>query len=221
LFRRPAQSQPARRFFVSEVRHQKSRIGVLKDSDMVCTQYSVLPGQYTVFGLLLISSLACGGCQPAAKSAAAPARLTPERLNLIQGDAKALDELIARHKGEVVLVDYWATWCGPCVQNFPHTVELANKYRNQGLATIAVSFDLLDDEPKVREFLATQGADFENVISKHDAIGQKPAEDFDIGPLPEYRLYDRQGKLDQKWEGQAEEINKLATKIEELLAAKP
>jgi thiol-disulfide isomerase/thioredoxin len=145
----------------------------------------------------------------------------PDNVKLVTADGKALDELIASHKGEVVLVDYWATWCLPCVQNFPHTVELAKKYREKGLATIAVSFDRLDDEPKVREFLASKGADFENVISSHDSVGQRAFADFDVGPLPEYRLYDREGKLSQKWEGQAEEINDLAAKIEELLAAKP
>src|SRR5262249_2257307 len=117
--------------------------------------------------------------------------------------------------------DYWATWCLPCVQNFPHTVELAHKYHDQGLATISVSLDLLDDQPKVREFLAKQGADFENVISKHDRVGQQTFADFDVGPLPEYRLYDREGKLNQKWEGQAEQISQLAAKIDDLLAAKP
>ena len=115
-----------------------------------------------------------------------------------------------------MLVDYWARWCGPCVENFPHTVRVATKYRGQGLVTIAANFDLLEDEPKVREFLAEQGADFENLISQHDSVGVKPAEDFDIGPLPEYRLYDRQGKLSQKWEGMAPG-EELAKKIEELL----
>jgi thiol-disulfide isomerase/thioredoxin len=188
--------------------------------------YSVLRTEYIVLVVMAASVVTSGGCQPTATSSATTppgsgASLSPENVKLTQADGKSLDELIASHKGQVVLVDYWATWCGPCVQNFPHTVELAKKYRDKGLATIAVSFDVLDDEPKVREFLAKQGADFENLISKHNAIGQKPAEDFDVGPLPEYRLYDRQGKLSQKWEGQAEEIGKLAAKIEELLAAKP
>ena len=128
--------------------------------------------------------------------------------------------LIAKHKGQVVLVDYWATWCLPCVENFPHTVALAKKYRNQGLAAIAVSFDLLDDEAKVREFLAQKGADFENVVSQHDSIGQKTFADFDVGPLPEYRLYDRQGKLSQKWESGVDQVE-LTKKIEQLLAEKP
>jgi len=139
---------------------------------------------------------------------------------LIHANAAVLDELIAAHKGEVVLVDYWATWCGPCVENFPHTVAVAKKYRDQGLATIGVSFDLLEDKPKVREFLAQKGADFENLISSHDSIGQKTFADFDIGPLPEYRLYDRQGKLSQKWESGVDQAE-LTKKIEALLAEKP
>jgi thiol-disulfide isomerase/thioredoxin len=176
------------------------------------TQYSVLSTQYVI---LSITMVVLAGCQP--RGDGSSRSITPDKVKLVRGDAKALEELVAKHKGEVVLVDYWAMWCGPCVENFPHTVQMATKFRQQGLATVAVNFDLLEDEPKVREFLAKSGADFENVISSHDAIGQKPAEDFDIGPLPEYRLYDRQGKLSQKWEGTApgEELTK---KIEELLA---
>jgi len=139
-------------------------------------------------------------------------------VNLIVGDAKALDKLIAGHKGQVVFVDCWATWCGPCVEGFPHTVSLAKKYRDQGLATIAVSFDQLDDQTKVRDFLAKQGADFENVLSKYDGVNQRAAVDFDVEALPQYRLYDRRGKLREKWEGKSDEIE---PKIEELLAEKP
>lgn len=172
-------------------------------------------GQFLVLSVALAVFV---GCRPGGDTSLQSISL--DKVRLVRGDAKALDELVAAQKGKVVLVDYWATWCLPCVENFPHTVELAAKHRKQGLATIAVNFDLLEEEPKVREFLAKVGADFENVISQHDSIGQKPAEDFGIGPLPEYRLYDRQGKLSQKWEGTApgEELTK---KIEELLAEKP
>jgi thiol-disulfide isomerase/thioredoxin len=156
------------------------------------------------------------GCTTAVPSNA-PTATTPSKITLVRADAAALNELIAKHQGQVVLVDYWATWCGPCVANFPHTVELAKKHKADGLATIAVSFDLFEDEPKVREFLAKHGADFDNLISSHNAVGQKPAEDFDIGPLPEYRLYDRQGKLRQKWESGVDQAE-LDKKVAELLA---
>jgi len=195
---------------------------------VLSTQYSVLSTRYlwlAVCGLPL-GLLLLAGCDqtapppdaaPAVSSTAAPSHA---KINLIRADAKKLAEIVASHKGQVVLVDYWATWCGPCVENFPHTVELAKKYKDQGLATISVSFDLFEDEPSVRKFLAEQGADFENLISQHNAIGQKPAVDFDISPLPVYRLYDRQGKLNQTWEGMPEGAI-LEDKIQELLAAPP
>jgi thiol-disulfide isomerase/thioredoxin len=153
---------------------------------------------------LVVTLILLAGCQPSAAT-------------LATGDAKTLEVMIAGHKGKVVFVDCWATWCGPCVEGFPHTVALAQKYAPEGLATIAVSFDQLDDAPKVREFLAKQGATFENLLSKYDGVNQRAAEDFDVEALPQYRLYDRRGKLRAKWEGQSDEIE---PKIQELLAEK-
>ncbi len=187
-------------------------------------QYVVLSTQYLVLGTLHIFAIGLTGCsQPTSptQTAKSGSQIT---VNLTRGDSKALDDLVAKHKGQVVLIDYWATWCGPCVENFPHTVALSRKYKDQGLAAIAVSFDLLEDEPKVRDFLAQKGTDFENLISSHDSIGQKTFADFDVGPLPEYRLYDRQGKLSQKWEAglePADLVKQIETKIQELLAEKP
>jgi thiol-disulfide isomerase/thioredoxin len=163
--------------------------------------------------VLLVAALV--GCESSSTPVAAAK--PSDNVNLVIGDGQTLAKLIAGHEGQVVFVDCWATWCVPCVQGFPDTVALAKKYRHEGLATIAVSFDELDDEPKVRDFLSQQGADFENLLSKHDSMGQKTAEDFDIEVLPQYRLYDRRGKLREKWEGKSEEIEQ---KIQELLAEK-
>jgi thiol-disulfide isomerase/thioredoxin len=180
------------------------------------TQYFVLSTEYSILhsALALLTALTLG-CSSAPSPPPAPAT----KINLVRADAKALSDLVASHKGKVVLVDYWATWCLPCVENFHHTVDLSKKYGEKGLAAISVSFDLLEDEAKVRDFLAKQGASFENMISSHDNVGQKSAADFDIGPLPEYRLYDREGKLIKKWESGVDQAE-LDAKIQELLAAK-
>jgi thiol-disulfide isomerase/thioredoxin len=131
------------------------------------------------------------------------------------GDEKKLAEMLAAHKGKVVFVDYWATWCPPCVEFFPHTVETHNKYKDQGLATIAVSFDFLEDKPKVEQFLADQRADFDNLLSNYDDVGQEVADAFGWSELPQFRLYDRTGKMRYEWKAKPEDLEQ---RIEELLA---
>ena len=141
----------------------------------------------------------------------------PAEMNVKIGDEKALEALIAKHKGKLVYVDYWALWCHPCVEEFPHTVEAYEKYRDQGLTAIAVSFDqAAEKEEEVRRFLAKHRADFENLISPYEA-GPEPLDKFDIPLVPHFRLYDRQGKLRYKWDAAPKDLD---TRIKELLAEK-
>jgi thiol-disulfide isomerase/thioredoxin len=136
-------------------------------------------------------------------------------VNVAVGDVQALESLIAAHQGEnVVFVDYWATWCEPCVEYFPHTVELSRKYQDRGLATIAVSFDDPAAETTVRDFLSKHGADFQNLISSYD-LGPAAFEAFGIDQVPHFRLYDRQGRLRHQWDEKPKDVDQ---KIEELLA---
>ncbi len=106
------------------------------------------------------------------------------------------DEVLAKHKGQVVLVDYWATWCAPCRKKFPHTVALAKEHKADGLAVIGVSLD--DDEvhEDVVKFLTEQQATFDNLRSKTGASDES-FEAFDVpgGTLPCLRLFDREGKV--------------------------
>src|SRR5687768_14180878 len=68
-------------------------------------------------------------------------------------DGKALKRAIEEQKGKVVVVNYWATWCAPCVEEFPDLVKLQNSYRDKGLVVIGVSMDEPDDKGKVVAFV--------------------------------------------------------------------
>jgi thiol-disulfide isomerase/thioredoxin len=114
-------------------------------------------------------------------------------------DRAGFDDAIARHRGKVVLVDFWATWCGPCIEQLPHTLELGRKLADRGLAVVTVSCDEPSESDRVADFLRSNNASgATNFISQFGASSET-MESFEItgGAVPFYQLYDRAGKLRQ------------------------
>ena len=147
--------------------------------------------------LAALLALLPGGCNgPVSDRPAADEPAGGESVALRTVDETEFAELLEQHRGKVVLVDFWATWCGPCVAMFPHTVDLHKLHADRGLAVISVSFDDPESKPEVLDFLKAKGATFENFISPY-GITPKSWEAFGIedGALPHVKLYDRAGKL--------------------------
>jgi thiol-disulfide isomerase/thioredoxin len=121
----------------------------------------------------------------------------PNQVELAVADRAGYDAAVAKELGRVVLVDFWASWCEPCVANFPHMVGLAGKHWNRGLSVITVSMDSPAAAEKTLAFLKVQQAGAAtNLISKFGGSSES-MEVFEIpnGALPCYKLYDRLGKL--------------------------
>jgi len=132
------------------------------------------------------------------------------------GFRKAIDE----HRGKVVLVDFWATWCDPCKKLFPHTVQMHRRYADRGLAVICVSFDDPEDIAAVRDFLRAQSVTFPSFISRYGA-GTESVDRFHIedGVLPHFKVFDRQGTLRHELLGsKGFEPQQVEKAVEELLA---
>jgi thiol-disulfide isomerase/thioredoxin len=62
---------------------------------------------------------------------------------------------LSAYKGKVVLVDFWATWCGPCVGELPNVLAAYKKYHEQGFEIVGISLD--EDQAKLTSFLKDQG----------------------------------------------------------------
>lgn len=142
--------------------------------------------------LLLLSLLAI--LLPAA---AADAPLT--KLNEV-GYAK----LIAAQKGQVVLVDFWATWCTPCRKEMPLVAKLAARLQAKGFRVVTVSSDELDNEPAARAFLKDAGITGASYIkaAKDDDAFIRQIDPKWGGELPALVLYDRTGKKVRMWKGE-------------------
>lgn len=105
-------------------------------------------------------------------------------------------KLIASHKGHVVLVNFWATYCVPCRTEIPEMVKLADRLRSRGLDFVSISADEPEQEPQARKFIVAAKVPGPFYI--------KSAEDDDKyaaaihprwgGELPASFIYDRAGK---------------------------
>jgi thiol-disulfide isomerase/thioredoxin len=134
--------------------------------------------------------------------AAAPTKLEPnddapesaQAVTLEVVDIEGYRQALAKHKGKVVFVDFWATWCPPCMENFPHSVHISRAFPEE-VAVMSVSFDELEDKDKALEFLEKQEARFENFITTYGA-GTEGTEAFQIDSgVPHYKIYDREGNV--------------------------
>lgn len=169
--------------------------------------------------------LVCAGLLAATVVGTGADPAKPETVEVKEVKFDGLEATVKGNKGKVVLMDYWATWCGPCVKKFPHFVDTHKKYKDKGLVCVSVSLDTEGpkgsyDKDKVLAFLKDKGATFTNVIlTSYKDESEKVEKAFGLdGGIPFMVLFDKEGR--RVWHSEEkqlkdEELDKL---IEEQLA---
>jgi thiol-disulfide isomerase/thioredoxin len=115
-------------------------------------------------------------------------------------DAQGYQKLVQQYRGKALLINFWATWCEPCRDEYPMLNELAKDYAPKGLRVLGVNSDQDGDLILMRRFIAHYKPAFPNYRKQPG----KPEEEveFNQAVLPEWRgqlpatfLYDKDGRL--------------------------
>jgi thiol-disulfide isomerase/thioredoxin len=145
------------------------------------------------------------GAEPKAPGASSSAGSTAEEGVTLE--KVKYDELLRRlaanpTKAKYTMVDAWATWCGPCKENFPHVVEMHEKYGDKGLAVASLSLDDPTDAKaydEARKFLVEKKATFSNYLLDEET--NAAFDKLNVNGIPAVFLFGPDGKEIKRFTG--------------------
>jgi len=116
----------------------------------------------------------------------------------------AYRNLIQANRGHVVVINFWATWCGGCRAEMPSLLDFQKRFATKGVKLLLVSADESSDEPKARAFLESLHAPQGTYIkaARDDDAFIRAVDPRWTGTLPSTFVYDRQGRLVKSFTGE-------------------
>lgn len=166
---------------------------------------------FVILGLCLAGIFLVPYCGKERKEYTSP--LAPDfTLRALDGQEVTLSKM----KGEVVLLDFWATWCSPCRESIPHLIQLYKTYKKNGLVVIGMNMDRGDID-NVHHFIMSMDIPYPIVITSNDV-----ERNYGVTSLPSTILIDKKGRIRENIRGFTSEIAKQITaKVQDLISEKP
>ena len=164
-----------------------------------------------LIALSLWTLVACGAPDPltdentdGAGSIATASGLHPpfHRVDFTLPDLAGQPRQLSEWDGELVILNFWATWCPPCTKEMPLFQDRYERHAQQGLTFVAVAVDELAE---TRDFVDTFGIEFPVLIGQDDAIAVGREYGNRIGALPFTVVIDREGRVQETHRGEVTE----------------
>lgn len=171
---------------------------------------------------LITLALLAGACGDAGSDAAGAAGTPGAKAATVEVvDFAKLEQVLASHRGHPLVLNLWATWCGPCVEELPELVEVAHAHEKRGVATLLLSYDLQIPKadattilPRVARFV--EGRKYDLPVLVYDAPDQEAInERLQLpGHIPVTLAFDKDGREVDRCEGEgsAERFGELFAK---------
>ena len=135
---------------------------------------------------------------------------------IMNGEIKTLDGgkfKMSDKKGKVVLMNLWATWCGPCVEEMPELIAMQEKYKDQGFEVIGLNADD-EDADKIKSFAAKQNLNYTLGWADQELMNEF-VKVTNLGAIPQSILVNREGKMTGVFTGGG---NQVVNKMKETVA---
>jgi len=176
------------------------------------------PAKYILGGLALVAAFFAGDGTMRTYLESTPGATAAKAMETTYRPGFELKDLDGRLRnanewnGEVMVVNFWATWCPPCRKEMPAFIELQEKYGAQGLQFVGIA---LDDRVKVSDFIDTMGVEYPILVGQNDATSISDAYGNRLGALPYTAVVDREGVIVKTYRGEVSQgsIEKVIKKL--------
>jgi thiol-disulfide isomerase/thioredoxin len=114
---------------------------------------------------------------------------------------------VAKYKGRIVMIDFWATWCGPCNEELPHVKKIAKEFAGEPLVILSISWD--SDGAKWREFIEKNEMTWLQYRDADHSLSRA----FGVEAIPHYFTIDSDGVLTAEMLGEGSDVEGKLKKL--------